>query len=604
MPKYVITSPDGKKYEITAPDGASQDDVLNFVMSQHQPEPEKQKLEEPSFLVGVGKGMNDVARGLGDLVGHPNWTGIEPDKRADKEINDKAPIGQMVGNMAATAPTMLIPGANTLAGGALIGAGTSALTTEGNAEKRLESGAMGGIAGGVGSLIPYAANLVAKTFAPFGSTKQKEAIVGRMINKITEKNAPDIIARLESAKPLVEGTKPTAAEVANSGGIAAMQRFVASANPENYAYRDVENKAARYAALQGIAGDEEKMQAALKARSDAVEPLYQSASRKVVQSDAQLKDILDRLPNGTMQTAKDISRMNKQPFQFGKDVPAHQIDTGMLDQFGRPIMRDIPAQYSSISGQGIDLLKKAIDDTVNTNPTASIGKNAKNAGLGVKEDLLNWADAKIPEYAQARELFQEHSRPINQMQVGQELLNKLGGSLTQHGASASEMANRYATALNDVKGNLVKNATGGIKRDLKDVMTPEQMDVLNGVAQDLARVKNSNDLGRGAGSNTAQNFAMNGIAEAAGIPTMLSGLLQALPPTRAAMGVGKSVASKIYDAPEREMRGLLADAMLDPKETARLMKMAQKKGLLEGKGKYSGLLGIGAADTYSQQERD
>lgn len=731
MPKYIIESPDGKKYEVTAPDSASQNDVLAFVMSQHATQTEKPKLDDPSLLVGIGKGMNDVARGLGDLVGKPNWTGIEPDKNADKAINDSVvgSIGQVIGNAAATLPTMLIPGANTVTGGALIGAGTGALTTEGNLNQRMESGAIGGIAGAASSLIPYAANLVAKAFAPFGSTKQKEKIVGRMLNSITEENAPDIIARLESAQPRVAGTKPTAAEVANSGGIAAMQRFVASANPENYAYRDMENKAARYAALQGIAGDEAKLQAAKQARRNATSSAYESVHDSFIQSNPDLERILETdagrqaVANARKLAANEYRQFGEktplfnppqdfeqqatkptaqhwtqQPINYEKDNMLTAIrklggiNKDLAQQtYGNEMWRDglghglfrndggmslddmamrlhehgyIEAQdanpndlaralYAGVGNNMFSNGKQSFDNVYTREPSENdllmerlsrltdaleqknapkpqpkqtspfeksyYGRDLHNVqrslsamasdpnadpvmrhSIGnVLGDYKNVLEKNIPELLSVNKRYEELSQPINQMQVGQELLNKLGGSLTQHGASASEMANRYATALNDVKGNLVKNATSGIKRDLKDVMTPDQMGVLNGVAQDLARVKNANDLGRGAGSNTQQNFSMNAIAEAAGIPSMVSGLLQTLPPVKMA----GSLASKLYDAPEREMRGLLADAMLDPKETARIMKQAQKKGLLEGKGKHLGLFGIAGANTYSQQQR-
>ncbi|MGB4499628.1 MAG: hypothetical protein WBI40_13150 [Methylococcaceae bacterium] len=739
MPKYVITSPDGKKYEVTAPDGASESEVMNFVMSQHapKPEPEQPKLDEPSLLVGIGKGMNDVARGVGDLFGKPNLTGIEPDKRADAAINDSTigTIGQVVGNMAATAPAMLIPGANTLVGGAAIGAGTGALTTEGNAGKRLESGAMGGVMGAAGSLVPYAANLVAKAFAPFGSAGQKEKIVGRMLNSITEENAPDIIARLESAQSLVKGSNPTAAEVAKSGGISAVQRFAAGANPEKFAYRDSENAAARLAAIQGIAGDEAKLQAAKQTRSNATSSDYSAIHDKFIQSNPDLERILntdagksavanarklaaneyrqfgektptmptDEIVNSVSQPVpasrthwtqqpidyerdnmltaiRKLGGINKELAQqtYGNEMWRDGLGNGLFrNQNGMSLddmaMRLHEHGYIDASEANPNDLAKALYrgygnemfsngkqsfDSVYSAPEPSekdllmerLGRltdalEAKNApkpeapkkspyetsyygrdlhniqrSLGamagdqnldpvlrhsignVLGDYKGVLEKNIPELLATNKKFEELSRPINQMQVGQELLNKLGGSLTQHGAGGSEMMNRYATALNDVKGNLVKNSTGGIKKSLKDVMTHEQMGVLNNIAKDLARKKNANDLGRGAGSNTFQNFAMNGLSEAAGIPSSVSGLLQVLPP----VNMAKGIMGKLYEAPEKEMKGILSDALLDPKETARLMKMAQKRGLLDAANDYKGLgglLGIGISNT-TQNQRD
>jgi hypothetical protein len=741
MPKYVITSPDGKKYEVTAPEGASQNDVLAFVMSQHQDAPAQPQaqIEEPSLMVGIGKGMNDVARGLGDLVGKPNWTGIEPYAKADEKINSSAigSIGQVMGNMAATAPAMLIPGANSLLGSAAIGAGTSALTTEGNADKRLEAGAMGGVLGGAGSLIPYAAKLIAKTFAPFGSTKQKEAIIGRMLNKITEENAPDIIARLEGAQPLIAGSNPTAAEVANSGGIAAIQRFAAAANPEKFAHRDMENAAARYKALQDIAGDESKLQAAIQNRSLATGDDYTAIHDLMVQSSPDLERILktdagkqaisnarkiaeneyrqfgERMPGMMSDVEKSdflqasAQQPNKQPSTHWTRQPVNVERDNLLtairkkgginknmaqETYGNRIWEDLPAGlfrndgghslddmitmlaedgYVSETLMPKDLVKMLYDGADNsfsaskqsyddvferpmtesdfqasqmdrlisalekqnerkntpkpkqeTSPYESFyyGKDLHNIqrSLGamagdintdpvmrhsignVLNDYKSILERDIPGLLTVNQRYAELSKPINQMQVGQELLNKLGGALTQHGASASEMSSRYATALNDVRGNLVKNATGGIKKDLEDVMTPEQMTTLKNIAEELARKKNANDLGRGAGSNTFQNFSMNGLAEAAGIPSSVSGLLQVLPP----VNMAKSLASKLYEAPEKEMRGLLADALLTPSETARLMKKGQKKTTLDklnNKKQYGGLLGIGLTNTYQNQ---
>ena len=128
------------------------------------------------------------------------------------------------------------------------------------------------------------------------------------------------------------------------------------------------------------------------------------------------------------------------------------------------------------------------------------------------------------------------------------------------------------------------------------------MDTLENIAKELARKKNANDLGRGAGSNTFQNFAMNGLSEAAGIPSSVSGLLQVLPP----VNMAKSLAGKLYDAPEKEMRGLLVDALLDPKETARLMKAGQKRGMMDklnDNKRFGGLLGIGLTNTYQNQNK-
>lgn len=76
MPKYRITSPEGKSFEITAPDGASQDEVLAYAQSQfgkQTPVPEQKPAEDKSMLAALGgalgQGVGNVALGAQNLVG-------------------------------------------------------------------------------------------------------------------------------------------------------------------------------------------------------------------------------------------------------------------------------------------------------------------------------------------------------------------------------------------------------------------------------------------------------------------------------------------------------------------------------------------------------
>lgn len=550
------------------------------------------------FTVGVGKGAADAVSGVTSLFGYNDPFNLGDTSEQDKALENTTAvkIGSVVGNIAATAPTVLIPGANTIKGASLIGAGVGGLTNKGDAEQRLKNAGLGAIGGGAGAALPWASNVVGKVFAPLGSEKQKEKIIGGLLNNLVGEDAPKIINNLESAAPIIPGSNPTAAEVAKSGGLAAFQRAMSDANPQAYSNRWMEQASARKNAIRSIAQDENALQQAISNRSSAVEPLYKQADESIVPVDSSLSEIIKRLPNGTMAKAKDIARMENKPFQFGEDIAATQKPSGILDAKGNPIMVDQPAQYSEISGRGLDLIKKAIDDVVDVNPTASIGKHSKNAATGVKSDLLNWADSNIPAYGEARKTFAELSKPINQMQVGQELLNKIEPALGKHGELASETGATYARALNDVRGNLVKQATGGIKQKLEDVMTPEQMQLLNGVAQDLARKAYAQTEGRNIGSNTFQNFAMNGISQAAGVPSFVSGLLHTLPVTRQAMTGINAAGKKLYEGADKELKTMIAEALLDPKKTAELMKKANQKGLLEKvlpqAGALPGLLGM------------
>lgn len=759
MPKFQVTAPDGFTYEITAPDGASESDALSHFQSQWQPKQQTPQIEEPTgingFLVGMGKGANDVARGLGDLVGHPNWTGIEPYKPADDAINNSTSgtVGQVFGNIAATAPTMLIPGANTLVGGAAIGAGTGALTTEGDLGKRLESGAMGGVGGLVGGALPYAANLLGKIAAPFGSTSSKEATIGRMLNHITGDNAPDIISRLENTQSAVPGTKLTAGEVSNSGGISGMQNFLAGTaeNKEAFNFRNQENWAARQAALGEIAGNESRMNAAKQARRDGTASDYAAIHDTQVQSDADLERILgtnagksavanarklasneyrqfgEKTPfaseseqqafvntdpiiaasrthwtqqpidyeRDNMLTAiRKLGGINKDLAQqtYGNEMWRDGLGNGLFRNNGGMSLDDMAMRlhehgyldaieanpndlamglyrgngnemfsngkqsfdnvYSYPEPSEKDLLMDRLDkltsaiekqnapkkriEPVKTDPSEisyygkdlhninrSLGSAAADRNVdpvlrqsigNVYGDFQSALEQKIPGLLDVNTRYKELSQPINQMEAGQELLNRLNGNKSDHKTVGKEAMNQYLTALDDVKGTFLKKTLkgGANYSSLDELYSPEQMAVLNGVGDDLARKAQHQTNAAAAGSNTAQNFSMNGIAEAAGIPSYLSGTLQALSslpglnvskPILGLLGKGVDAA---YSAPEKRMKGMLADALLDPKETARLMKKGKERGLLDSMNdnkKYSGLLGLGVSNTI-QNQRD
>ncbi|MCB4358419.1 hypothetical protein [Quatrionicoccus australiensis] len=543
------------------------------------------------FAAGAGKSITDAGRGLGQMIGLVDQKDIEESRRLDAPLMNTGAgtAGNIFGNVALLAPTAAIPGANTVTGATLINALAGAALTPGTLGERAQAASFSGLGGGAGigagKVISGAGRIANAAAMPLTKSGQ-EKIVGEVLRRAAGNNADDVISRLRGATELVPGSVPTAAEVADSGGIAALQRAMSAANPDAYAHRGMSNNAARVEALRGIAGDEQAMQAAISARKSATDPLYKAADSAVVTSDEQLREIMSRLPNGTIAQAQEIARMTNRPIKFGSDIPESSVATGRIDlATGRPVMQTTAAQNAQFTGRGIDLIKKAIDDVVNTNPTAAIGNNAKSAGLGVKQDLVNWADNAIPEYGQARQSWAEGTVPISQMQIGQELLNKLEPALVSYhpsGAQFRQAGSSFANALNDVRGNLVKNATGGIKRNLEDVMAPEQMATLNGIGADLSRSAAAADMGRGAGSNTFQNFAMDNLAAQSGMPPAVGALgnILTLGAGSKLMGAAKAISNKIYQGSDDAMKSRMADILLDPQAAATVMENSVKPGRL------------------------
>lgn len=179
MASYTVQGPSGKSYTIQGPDGATADQLGQVILSQNPEErvaatraqmaaeynPVNDMGTGQRFLAGIGAGMSHVARGLGQLlpgVG-PNQSDVDEAKRLEAPLlaTTSGKVGNMAGTAAVLAPVAFIPGANTYAGAAAIGAGTGLLTTEGDIKDRslgAVGGALGGVAGkGLGDLAGMAA---------------------------------------------------------------------------------------------------------------------------------------------------------------------------------------------------------------------------------------------------------------------------------------------------------------------------------------------------------------------------------------------------------------------------------------------------------------
>lgn len=101
------------------------------------------------FAAGVGKSLVDVARGAGQIVGLTPQSNIDESRRLDSPLMKSGPgfAGNLAGNIGIGVSTAAIPGANTLTGATLTGAGLGALTPTATGESRgsnmLAGGALG-----------------------------------------------------------------------------------------------------------------------------------------------------------------------------------------------------------------------------------------------------------------------------------------------------------------------------------------------------------------------------------------------------------------------------------------------------------------------------
>ena len=659
MATYRITAPDGGTYEVTAPDTASQDEVMSYAQQNYKGQTNTASTEDHGTLANIGlgalKGATNIGNTLLSPVRRPLNAALEavglqptseeslsqfyadnanPDSIAFKgaeigsSIAGTAGVGGLVAKGVGLIPSLAKYAPAIASGGFNLGpaASTAASTTKKllqNAATRVAGGATTGAAtaglinpsdAGYGALIGGALPPAVKMAGGLGSSIYQNiktpiqmmtdggqaSIVGKAALRVAGDASDDVIARLQSAKGLVPGELPTVAEVGESGGLAALQRAMAAADPESYTHRFIANSDARERALRGIAGDETMRAAALKARDSTAKALYGGA----------YSDDAVRMANeAAQQKAAEAAAKARQAgidwnnLDVGAAVipPKAMPTQGLMALADRPAFKDAMSEAAlslKNSGENIPLnsleglhrVKLSIDAALNGGSQGSaLARYDRRSLMNMKKQLLTEMEGLSPKYGDARQAFSSMSKPINQMDIGQYLLDKLKPASTEYGKLTGERAGSFFQAIRNAdqttKQALGTKAAGG----LTDVLSPAQMETVRNVAKSLGRVGNATDLGRGPGSNTFQNLAMDKVANEAGIPSAIDLLGSKIP-----------FLAKIVDSmgnkSEQQMRLKLSQLLLDPQSTAMAMSAARDEAQRAAlrSGRLSDLVGYGS----------
>lgn len=567
MPIARFEMPDGRVARFEVPEGTTPEQAQAMISAMvAAPKPKTTLAPEDipwigeTLLIGAGRTFDRVGKGMQQLYyGATDNDAAQAQLKAQVESDDAAyaPLKEArpwATGIGEAGPSMVLPGggAATLLGNAgrmaLAGAIPNALEY-GSLSERAQRGAVGAASGAVLPVVGAGAKTAWSLAEPLFN-KGRETISGRVLNRVAGDSAPGVINRLKGAAEMVPGSAPTAAQVAENGGIAALERQAAAANPTAYTERAMQQASARLNALRSVAGDDAQMAAAVAARDGASDALYKQADAGVAPVDGFFKSLMMR---GQFKTA--VSR-------------AQELanDSGLSDIF----FRNAKGEPVALIGQGAHLIKKALDEAGEYGSSSYTGKTAAaNAGK-TNELFQGWLAQHVPEYGAAKQAFASGSKPINQMEIGQALLEKARPALADFGALGRETGATYANALRNGDA-LAAKATGFSGARMSNVLTPEQMQLVEGVAKDLARKTNAQDLGRGPGSDTFQKLSLQNIAQQSGMPRAVGGLLD-LP------GVSRATAWAYRDT-DQKMQSMLADALLDPQKAAALMERANKKWL-------------------------
>lgn len=508
----------------------------------------------------VGKGMQQLyygaksmteTPGLNDLVlgGTPSQRELaklkataDEEDRLYKPLQEARPWSTGIGEAI---PSMVIPaggGATLLANtGRMAAAGAlPGLLEYGSVQERAGRAVVGAAAGAAMPAVAAVGRTIGSVAAPLFE-KGRERIAGRVLNRAAGDAAPEVGRRMAGAAELVPGSRPTAAQVSESGGIAALERAMSAANPEAYTQRAMEQSGARMQSLRKIAGTDAELAAAEATRAKSAKSGYQNAFWAGIDQDmaTAMKPQIDAL----------LSRPSiRSAMREARKLAAE--DSIAIKKMG--------------SVEGLHYLKLALDDIVE----ASANKPTKARLVSqTARDLQSVLEQIAPEYKSAVERYARQSQPINQMQVGRSLMDAVSPAINDFGGLARETGNSYAFALRNADQTAAR-ATGLSGATMRNVMTPDQMRLLDAIGLDLGRKANAQDLGRGVGSDTFQKLSMDNLAQQSGFPRAVGGLLE-FP------GVSRGMRWAYKDSDDK-MRGLLADVLLDPPRAAELMKRAGK----------------------------
>ena len=468
----------------------------DFIMQYAVPEKRKQAVEVANAVGGVYKQKYGTEEGF---------------KRALAE--DPASVAADI--------SMLFSGGSSLAGKAGLGRTANALATGAKYTNPLTPIVAGATA---------AAPVVGKAAAiPVNYLQDVTNPKLAALSTAAEGRGQQIVNALRGQTEIVPGSLPTAGQAAAPVGAtryAALQAEVAKQLPTEYLERANQQAAARVAQIQNVGKTEAELNAATKLRSQATDPLYNAARAA--------GDVVDVNPI----LAKIDDVIAKNPGNKELLTEFNAIRGGLVDANGLP--RTNAQEISS----AIDGLKTALAKKENA--------FIKSQLTTLKNDLTK----AVPGYETAQKTFASMSKPINQMEVGQYLENKLTGSLSENQLRPSV----FAGAMKEAPTTL-KRVTGESRfNTLDEVLTPDQMGKVKSVLDDLKREQEFNIQAR-AGAKGGEVLPATAIGT---IPNWLNKVVTA----------ANMIITRLQGKIDKATAIDLATEMLDPAKAAASMEKA------------------------------
>lgn len=598
MTTYTIPAPDGKTYSVEGPVGATKDEIIAEVLRQNPDagKPPSAKVEPPkvvptspmsfgetgggaamgrpinrgqlniqaqprpleSVLAGVTKSAIDpLLAGAQAVTGNTQSVSDLVQKLAKEggEYEQANPASYATGRVAgAVLPAIgmsrgigMIPSfaKNPYISGATIGAGTGAVSgalqpVEGGQTGQELYNEMGGnartgalIGGPVGAVAPAIGQVVDKGYRagkaiiePFTESGQ-EKILGRFLRQMSGGEEAKAMRNLRNPQQFVEGSQPTAAQVAGVPSLAALERTAIATSPTAgnlMAQRQAQNAQAQANALRNIA-PETRISKYADLRERVADDLYSDALKPLN---------LGKLDN---ETTAQVANLIKRP----------AIKNAMESAKENAANRGIDIADPAGSMRGLHETKMALDREIKVvkakldRDNAGASSSELDGLINAKTNLLNFMEKISPTYKSARISYDRLSKPIEQLEAISKLANKTISSEAERIKGVTDFSNK----LEELKKS--------------GIASERQIARLEAIKQDLARTKFANEAGKGVGSDTVQKLAYSNLMNQTGLPISASNRL------------GRAV----YGNVNEELKNKLAESMLSPQETLRLMRLGR-----------------------------
>lgn len=530
------------------------------------------------FLAGAGKAFTDAGRGVKQIIDVPAValeeafggeklsralgmpTAKESAAQTQLDINEakrqdaslmQAPagkVGAVTGTVAAALPTVFIPGANTVAGSALVGAGLGFTQPVAGDESRLQNTAVGGVAGALGPVLARAAAAGYKgakaLLEPF-TAKGRAAIAGRTLERFGV-TAGDVAGA--TGKPTVTGAVPTLAEQltdpAAAAGAARLQDAIRAVDPDiagKFAAREAANNAARVNTLRELAGEGGQREFYQVARNSAAKELYDRAFSVGID--------LSKLSAAERGEITKLMKMPaiKEAMKTAQEIAANQ---GM-NLANRP----------QGSVEGLHLMKLSMDDQIANLSNGTVSQvNKAKAIQAARDRLVTFIERISPSYGEARATYASMSKPLNQMDIADALFRKGTSATGDLAGNPRLMPEKFVNLLKNETAT-VKAATGRDLGKLSEVLDPDQFQKIMAIGQELDRAAAMGRAANGPGSATAQRLASQNVLRQVLGPT---GLPESWAESTLLNTAMRPVQFVYNGVAEPKIQSVLADLLLDP----------------------------------------